>query len=322
MTRPKIAFLHGLKDSQAALVAAAFPKEFELQMVPGKSDVTLQSDALRDADFLVIYRASLHPEAAAQARRLKLLQLLAAGYDGMNLQIFSERSIPVANNGGANSHAVADQAVLMMLALYRRAIVYDRQTREGGWQRGVDGLDTFEMANKVVGLVGLGNIGQKVARRVQAFDAKVQYFKETPLPPRVEQDLGVKRVSLDELVATSDILSLHCPLTKATRHLIDGPRLRSMKRSAILINTSRGEVVDEAALAQALADRTIAGAGLDAFAQEPVAKDSPLLQLDNVILSPHSGGTTADTWYRRGRFAAQNMVRVLDGSPPEALLRI
>jgi lactate dehydrogenase-like 2-hydroxyacid dehydrogenase len=319
--RPTIVFLHGLQQALAALVATALPKDCELHLLPATASQQEQADALRDADFLVVYRASPHAAAVAGTRRLKLVQLLSAGFDGMDLRLFADRNIPVANNGGANSHAVADQAVLMMLALYRRALSVDRQVRAGAWNHDVDGLNTFEMAHKVVGILGLGNIGRKVARRVQGFDARVQYYNPSPLSPRQEQELDVKRVSFDELVQTSDVLSLHLPLTPATHHLIDADQLRSMRRSAILINTSRGAIVDEAALAQALVDGTIAGAGLDAFAQEPVAPDSPLLQLDNVVLSPHSGGTTADTWCRRGQFAAQNIVRVLGGCAAESLVK-
>src|SRR5258706_10677586 len=181
-----------------------------------------------------------------------------------------------------------------MLTLYRRMLHADPAVRAGKWQAPIDGLNTFEMANKVVGIMGFGNIGQKVAKRVQAFDAKVHYYDKYPLKPEREKELGAKRVTLEELFRTSDILSLHVPLTKETHHVVGGQYLAMMKPTAIVINTCRGEVVDETALYAALRDRKIAGAGLDVFEQEPVDPKNPLLTLDNVVLSPHTAGTTWD----------------------------
>jgi phosphoglycerate dehydrogenase-like enzyme len=206
-----------------------------------------------------------------------------------------------------------------MLALYRRLLAADRATREGGWRNAIDGTNTFEMANKVVGIMGFGNIGQKVARRVQGFDAIVQYYDKFPLPPARERELKAKQVSLEELFRTSDILTLHTPLTNDTRHVVNRERLATMKPTAILINTCRGPVVDEPALFEALRDKRIAGAGLDVFEKEPVDPGNPLLKLENVVVSPHSAGTTWDTWFRRADFAYQNMKRVWAGQPPQAV---
>jgi phosphoglycerate dehydrogenase-like enzyme len=254
------------------------------------------------------------------AKKARLVQGLSAGYDSVNLKLLSELNIPCANNGGANSWAVADHAVLAMLTLYRRMIAADRATREGRWREAIDGTNTFEMANKVVGVMGFGNIGQKVARRVQAFDAKVQYYDKFPLKPEREKELDVKRVSLDELFRTSDIITCHAPLTNDTRHVVNRARLATMKPTALLINTSRGEVVDEAALLEALQQKRIAGAGLDVFEKEPVDPANPLLRMENVVVvSPHSAGTTWDTWFRRAEFAYANMKRVWAGQPPQAV---
>jgi phosphoglycerate dehydrogenase-like enzyme len=253
------------------------------------------------------------------ARKAKLLQVLSAGYDRLDLKLLRELGIPVANNGGANSWAVADHAVLAMLTLYRRMLQADPAVRAGKWQAPVDGMNTFEMANKVVGIMGFGNIGQKVAKRVQAFDARVQYYDKYPLEPEREQELNAKRVTLEELFRTSDIISCHAPLTKETHHVVGARYLSLMKPSAIIVNTSRGEVVDEAALYDALSRKTIAGAGLDVFEQEPVNPDNPLLKLENVVVSPHTAGTTWDTWFRRADFAYKNFQRVWAGEAPLAV---
>jgi phosphoglycerate dehydrogenase-like enzyme len=273
-----------------------------------------------EADFLIVYRARLTEEMLRAARRLKLVQLLAAGYDGMDLNLLQELAIPCANNGGANSWAVADQTILMMLALYRRVLSIDGDVRQGRWAAGINGLNTFELANKVVGVLGLGNIGRKVARRAQAFDAVVQYHSRNPLPVEQERELNVKHVGLEELFRTSDVLTLHAPLTEETRHIVNRKRLSTMKRTALIINTSRGALIDENALAEALADNRLAGAGIDAFETEPVDSGNPLLSLSNVVLSPHSGGTTSDTWLRRAQFAFQNITRVCYGQPPESIV--
>jgi phosphoglycerate dehydrogenase-like enzyme len=248
------------------------------------------------------------------------VQLLSAGYDMLDLPLLRELNLPLANNAGANSYAVADHAVLAMLALYRRLFAGDASVRQGRWQAEIDGTNTYEMANKLVGIVGLGNIGRKVARRVQAFDANVQYHNRTRLAAGEERELNVRWVPLDDLFRTSDIVSLHTPLDEQSRGMVNAERLAMMKPTATLINTARGEVVDQPALIDALRTKRILGAGLDAFDPEPLPGDSPLRDLDNVVLSPHSAGTTWDTWTRRGDFAYGNFQRVWSGAPADALV--
>jgi phosphoglycerate dehydrogenase-like enzyme len=175
------------------------------------------------------------------------------------------------------------------------------------------------MAGKLVGILGFGNIGRKVARRVQGFDATVQYYDMYPLPPGRERELKVKRVSLEELFRTSDVITCHAPLTRDTRHVVNREHLAMMKPTAVLINTSRGPVVDEAALLEALQHKRIAGAGLDVFEKEPVDPNNPLLGMENTVVTSHTAGTTWDTWFRRAEFAYQNMKRVWEGEPPQAV---
>ena len=320
MTDAKVVFIHGVSQPVLKAITSLNPEGFTTTAVEGKTTPEeKQIEAIQDADFILWFSAKLSDRVLRSARKARLVQGLSAGYDSINLKLLRELNIPCANNGGANSWAVADQAVLAMLTLLRRLPAADRSTREGRWRAAIDGTNTFEMANKVVGIMGFGNIGQKVARRVQAFDAVVQYYDKFPLPPARERELNAKRVSLEELFRTSDIVTCHAPLTKDTRHVVNRQRLATMKPSAILINTSRGEVVDEAALHEALRDKRIAGAGLDVFEQEPVDPANPLLKLDNVVVSPHSAGTTWDTWFRRAEFAYANMKRVWAGEPPQAV---
>ena len=319
MTNARVVFLHGLHPRIVEAIISFNPAGFTTTVVDGKSAEEQQVEAVKDADFIMAFRATLTERILRSARKARLVQILSAGYDRINLKLLRELGIPCANNGGANSWAVADHAVLAMLSLYRRLVSGDRAVREGRWSAAIDGMNTFEMANKVVGVLGFGNIGQKVARRVQAFDATVQYYDKFPLSPERERELKVRRVSLEELFRTSDIISCHAPLTADTRHVVNRERLAMMKPTAVIINTSRGPVVDEVALTEALQQKRIAGAGLDVFEKEPVDPGNPLLKLENVVVSPHSAGTTWDTWFRRADFAYRNMKRVWDGQPPQAV---
>ncbi len=319
MADARVVFLHGLHQRIVEAIISFNPAGFTTTVVDGKTPEEQQVEAVKDADFIMAFRAKLTERILRSAKKARLVQILSAGYDSINLKLLRELGIPCANNGGANSWAVADHAVLAMLSLYRRLIAADRAVREGRWSAAIDGMNTFEMANKVVGVLGFGNIGQKVARRVQAFDATVQYYDKFPLSPERERELKARRVSLEELFRTSDIISCHAPLTADTHHVVNRERLAMMKPTAVIINTSRGPVVDEAALFEALQQKRIAGAGLDVFEKEPVDPDNPLLKLENVVVSPHSAGTTWDTWFRRADFAYQNMKRVWEGQPPQSV---
>ena len=166
----------------------------------------------------------------------------------------------------------------------------------------------------------MGNIGRQVARRVQAFDATVQYYDKYPLSREAERELDVERTDLDDLFRASDIVSCHTPLTPETRHIVSRERIALMKPTSVLINTSRGATVDEGALIEALSRKRIAGAGLDVFEEEPVDSQNPLLKMDNVVVTPHSAGTTWDTWSRRAEFAYDNIKRVWEGEAPLAVV--
>ena len=319
MAGAKVAFIHGLSDEIVEVITGHTPEGWTTVVIGRDTPPEEQQALARDADFLMVYAAPLADEVLRAADKARLVQLLAAGYDRMNLPLMRALEVPCANNGGANSWAVADHALMLMLALYRQQIHADPATRQGNWSAPITGTNTFEMANKLVGVLGMGNIGRQVARRVQGFDANVQYYDMYPLPEERERELDVRRVSLDELFRTSDILTCHTPLTPDTRHIVSRERISLMKPTAVIINTSRGPVVDEAALIDALQQGKIAGAGLDVFEQEPVDPNNPLLRMDNVVVTAHIAGTTWDTWFRRAEFAYQNMLRVWNGEPPLAI---
>ncbi len=263
---------------------------------------------------MVLHPATLSRRVIEGAPSLRLIQLLAAGYEKVDVTAASEQGVPVATNGGANAWAVAEHAIALMLALYKRLVPCDRSVRAGEWRKAANGFNTFELAGKTVGIVGAGNIGQKVARRVHAFETHVIYYDARDVP---ELDaLGARRVDLGELVATADVLTLHAPLLPSTRGLLGAAQFAAMKPGAILINTSRAELVDEGALVDALRSGRIAGAGIDVYTTEPVPANHPLLGLDNVVLTPHTAGHALEGWARRVGFAWENIRRADAGEAP------
>ncbi|MXY47082.1 MAG: lactate dehydrogenase [Chloroflexi bacterium] len=321
MQGAKVVFLHGLRPEIVDVITQYTPDGWTTELATAATPIDEQKAMVEDADFLLVYGARLHDDVLRAAENARLVQLLAAGYDSMNLPLMAALEVPCANNGGANSWAVADHALLLMLALYKQLMPVEPATREGRWNAPITGSNTFEMANKLVGVLGIGNIGRQVARRVLGFDAQVQYYDLYPLDEERERELDVRRVSLDELFRTSDIVTCHAPLTPQTRHIVNRERLAMMKPTAVLINTARGPVVDESALIEALRNGVIAGAGLDVFEQEPVDPDNPLLRMDNVVVTPHMAGTTWNTWFRRAQFGYENMQRVWNGEAPQAIAR-
>ena len=225
--------------------------------------------------------------------------------------------MPVANNGGANSVAVAEHAVMLMLAVLKRLVYHHANVVAGTWRASdFASIRTYELEGKRLGIVGLGNIGKKVARRVHGFDMDVRYYDVVRLSEDQEDALGVRFALFDELLRTSDVVTLHVPLNDVTRRMMSTREFGVMKRSAILINTCRGPVVDEDALHQALTSGAIAAAGLDVMVEEPPKKNHPLFSLPNVTLTPHSAGPTWDNWTKAYRNGFDNIQRMQSGQAP------
>ena len=315
----KVVFFNGAGEQVAKIFQGVGPKEgFEVAWRPHRLSDEEKLPLVREAEFIVLHPAELSGDILQEAKRLRLLQLLTAGYDKIDLGLTGQLGIPVATNGGANAWSVAEHAVALLLALYRGLTLCDRGMREGRWRQALAGFDIHEVAGKTIGIIGAGNIGRKVAHRLAAFEASILYYDVIP-SPEIEKDLGARRVSLEELLREADIVTLHLPLMRETRGLIGQRQLAMMKPTAVLLNTSRGETVDEEALIEALREKRIAGAGLDVFHQEPFPADHPLVQLENVVLSPHIGGHSYEGWFHRSRFAWENIQRVATGQPPLSL---
>jgi phosphoglycerate dehydrogenase-like enzyme len=273
--------------------------------------------AAPDAEYYLGLARQMGGEFFRSAPRLRLVQLISAGYDHVDVEAARKAGVPVANNGGANAIAVAEHTMMLMLAVLKRLVRLHNDVVAGKW-RAPDfaGARILELAGKRLGIVGLGNIGKKVARRAAAFDMDVRYFDIARLAEDQEDALGVRFALFDELLRASDVVSLHVPLDDTTRKLIGARELAMMKPGAILINTCRGPVVDEDALHRALSGGQIAGAGLDVMVAEPPARDHPLFALPNVTLTPHSAGPTWENWTARFRNGFDNIQRVASGGRP------
>ncbi len=288
----------------------------EFELVVTTAETPEYRAALAGAAYLVGFVAGSIDDALFRAApELKLVQLLSARYDNADLEAARRAGVPVANNGGANSVAVSEHALLLMLAAYKGLVGQHANTVAGRW-RGNAMPRQRELAGKTLGIIGLGNIGKKTARLAAAFGMAVQYYDIARLSEAAEDALGVRFRLLPEILRAADIISLHVPLNDTTKGMIGADQLALMQPSAILVNTSRGPVVDEAALLAALAEGRLAGAGLDVFAEEPPPADHPLFALDNVVLTPHVAGPTVESTTARLRNAFDNIQRVARGEPP------
>ena len=274
--------------------------------------------ALADAVCLVGFGDGTMDDAFYQsAPNLKLVQLLSAGYDRCDIGAARRAGVPICNNGGANSTAVSEHAILLMLAVCRRIVWQHTNVAAGRWRgNNVDDVKLYELKGRTLGIIGLGTIGKKTARLAQAFGMDVQYYDTRRLTEEQADDMNVRFALFDEVLRTSDIVSLHVPLSKQTRHMMGAAQFKAMKPTAYLINTCRGPVVDEPAMIEALQSGTIAGAGLDVFDQEPPPPNNPLFALQNVVLTAHFAGPTWDNQYTRFRNAFDNCQRVIRGDNP------
>src|SRR5689334_6729348 len=281
----------------------AIPRADLLALVSGADAVlTLLHDRVDDELF----------EAAGP--RLRCVANVAVGYDNVDLAAAGRRGVVVTNTPGVLDDATADLTLALILAATRRLAEGDRLVRSGEpWSWGMGFMLGSSLQGKRLGIVGLGGIGTRVAERARAFGMEIAYHSRHPSP--AEAGLDAERLSLPDLLAASDVLSLHCPLTPETRHLIGAGELAAMKPGAVLVNAARGPIVDEAALAEALAEGRIAAAGLDVFEREP-AVEPRLLALDNVVLTPHLGSATVETRTAMAELAARNAISVLRGQGP------
>lgn len=271
--------------------------------------------ALNDADGAIGASVKIAPAMLEGATRLKALSTISVGYDNFDVDDLTRRGIVLAHTPDVLTESTADTVFSLILASARRVVELADWVKAGEWKASIGpALYGVDVQGKTLGIVGLGRIGGAVARRAAlGFNMKVLYTNRSA-NAEAEERYGARRVELDELLGTSDFVCLQVPLTPETRHMIGANELRKMKKSAILINASRGQTVDENALIEALQAGTIHGAGLDVFDKEPLDANSPLLKMNSVVALPHIGSATHETRHAMARCAAENLVGALDGT--------
>ncbi len=276
-------------------------------------------EGVKDKDgLLCLLTDRIDAEVMDRAPALKVISTLSVGFEHIDVAAATARGIYVGHTPGVLTEATADLAFTLLLSAARRIAEADSFLRKGAWQISWSPslLVGSAVWGKTLGIIGMGRIGKAVARRAQGFAMKVLYCDRVPLSPDEERHYGAERRDLETLLRESDFVTLHTPLTEETRQMIDEQRLRMMKPDAILVNTSRGGVIDEAALTRALQEGRIAGAGLDVFEKEPIDRSNPLIALPNVTLLPHIGSATREARARMSEMAAENIVAVLRGERP------
>jgi phosphoglycerate dehydrogenase-like enzyme len=291
------------------------PRGFALEIL--STDANERIEQFESADFYMGFRGGLRETDYGHMDQLKLIQFLSAGYDGVDLERLRELGIPLSNNGGANSYAVAEHAILLMLGVSRQVTELDGLVKSGKWKSNRFGEEEeHEIAGKTIGILGLGMIGKVLARRLSGFEVKLLYTDPVRPTRQEEAKLQVSYRDLDDLLRESDIVTLHAPFDSTTHHIIGERALSLMKPDSILINCARGELVDETALHRALTEKRIWAAGLDVYDPEPPRPDNPLFRLPNVIVTPHAAGPTWESWPKRFGNSYANVQRVARGEKP------
>ncbi len=285
---------------------------------PEKDEIIKQ---IKDAHGLVtLLTDQIDAEIINQGKKLIVISNVAVGYDNIDVKAATRKGIYVTNTPKVLNDATADLTLALLLAIARRITEADTFIRTGQW-KGWDPnlLLGSDLKNKTLGIIGLGRIGSEVAKRAKCFKMKIIYH-QPQRDPEKEKSIGIKYVPLEKLISTSDFISLHVPLTRETKGMIGKKELNKMKNTAHLINTSRGPVIDEKALYEALTEGSIRGAALDVFNEEPINPANPLLKLKNVVLTPHIGSATHETRTRMAVLAAENTVKALKNKIPPCLI--
>lgn len=260
---------------------------------------------------------AMDAEVMRAARHCVFIQQPSTGFQHIDVDEAAKEGIAVANAAGANTFAVAEHAIMLILACLKKLALAHEKTKRGEWaQDEMSIYGVFELFGKTLGIVGIGRIGKEVAKRARPFGPRLIYYDVNRLLPKEEEELGVTYRSLDDLIAESDVITIHVPLAPQTENMISADRIARMKHNAVVINVSRGAIVDEAALAQALKDKRLQGVGLDVFSTEPISAENPILNAPNAILTPHIAGATNESRVRIIDLTIDNVVRVLRGQEP------
>ena len=293
MNHPHVAILDPFHPAIIQTIRDQLPDGWELTIAAEQTPEG-RARALSSADIALIMAAKITPELLAQAPRLRFIQKMGAGVDNIDLDTCAAQTITVARLGAGNAIQVAEHAAMMILAASRRLITLDSRVRGGHWDKEPARGVIQHIHGKTVGIIGLGAIGKRLARILSGFEVDIIYCDPIAAPPEIEASLNTRRVSFETLITSADIISLHLPLTPESRGMIGAGEIARMKRDVVLVNCARGGIVDEAAVAEALKDGRMLGAGMDVFTSEPPSS-SPLFELETAVLSPHCAGGAGDS---------------------------
>jgi phosphoglycerate dehydrogenase-like enzyme len=324
MAKKKVLVLSPLPEAviQALLRGRVSGEELEdVSVVPYKGTLKKELiEAVSDAHIIIgdyTNNIALDAEVIRAAKRCIFIQQPSTGFQHIDVDEAARAGIPVANIAGANTFAVAEHTIMLILACLKKLLLAHEKTKRGEWAQDEMPLyGVFELFEKTLGIIGMGRIGKEVAKRARPFGLHMVYYDVNRLPLQEEEELGVTYRPLDELVAESDVITLHLPLTPQTENMLSADRIARMKPNAVIINVSRGAIVDEAALAHALKEGRIQGAGLDVFSTEPISPENPMLDAPNAILTPHIAGATNESRVRIIDLTIDNVVRVLRRQEP------
>jgi glyoxylate reductase len=319
MPKPKIYVTRMLPERGLNIIKQHFDTEVWPEYAPPPKQTIIQK--AKDCDALAtLLSDKIDAEVFNAATKLKIVSQLAVGFDNIDVAEATKRGIYVTNTPEVLTDTTADFAWALLMALARRVVEADKYVRTGQWKVGwhpamLTGRDVY---NATIGIVGAGRIGYAMAKRAKGFNMKILFYDVIPRPEMEKE--GAKKTDLDTLLRESDFVTIHVPLMKETHHLINADKLKLMKKTAYLINNSRGPVIDEKALYDALKQGLIAGAGLDVFEQEPASMDNPLLKLDNIVVAPHISSASLETRAKMSEMVADNLVSFFEGKQPPNLV--
>ncbi len=314
-------------SSQIEFLKDSINENIGIRWIDSNQPLDVQSESMNGIVGVIVIPSVFPIELAKQCKDLRLVQTISAGTDWIDKVSLQDLGIKVANNGGGNSVAVAEHAISLMVSVYRKIDIQFNSVKNLLWQKNLRSnygspnsktdASTFELAGKTVGIIGFGRIGRNVAKRLSGWDCNIIF---NDLKHIEENELNVTQCSILELLENSDIVTLHIPLDRISKNLIRYDNILKMKKSSVLINTSRGEVVNQSDLIRALNEGLIFGAGLDVLEDEPILANNELLSMDNVIITPHLAGFSEEALIKSRRFALSNVRLVLDGLSPSSVV--
>jgi glyoxylate reductase len=320
MAKLKIYVTRKMPERGLTIIRKHFDTEVWPEYAPPPKKIIIEK--AKDVDALAtLLSDKIDAEVFDAAPKLKIVSQMAVGFDNIDLQEATKRGIYVTNTPEVLTDTTADFAWALLMAVARRVVEADKYVRTGQWKVGwhPDMMTGTDVHGATIGIVGAGRIGYAMAKRAKGFDMKILFYDVIPRP-EMEKDFQAKRVDLDTLLKEADFVTVHVPLMKETHHLMNEQRLRLMKKTAYLINNSRGPVVDEKALYKALKEGWITAAGIDVFEQEPAPMDNPLLKLDNIVVAPHISSASHETRSKMAEMVADNLVSFFEGKKPPNLV--